>query len=56
MNLHRLRRVTPANVRRKLGDERRARKLAALTARVLTPPDPSAYKSFGRGSASELKL
>lgn len=51
MNLHRLRRVTPANVRRKLGDERRARKLAALTARVLTPPDPSAYKSFGRGSA-----
>jgi acetyltransferase-like isoleucine patch superfamily enzyme len=50
VNLHRLRRVTPANVRRRLGDERRARKLAALTARVLTPPDPSAYKSFGTGS------
>jgi len=51
VNLHRLRRATPTNVARKLGEERRARKMAATTARVLTPPDPSAYKSFGRGSA-----
>ena len=46
----RLRRITPANVRRKVDEELRARKLAATTARVLTPPAPSAYKSFGHGS------
>lgn len=46
----RLRRLTPAVVRRKLHEELRARKLAATTARVLTPPPPTAFKSFGRNS------
>jgi acetyltransferase-like isoleucine patch superfamily enzyme len=50
VNRARWRSLTPGNVRRKVADERRARKLASLTARVLTPPDPSAYKSFGPGS------
>ncbi|MGH9032968.1 MAG: acyltransferase [Acidimicrobiia bacterium] len=45
-----LRRFTPARLRARLADERRARRLAALTARTLTPPPPRAFASFGHAS------
>ncbi len=50
LSLSRLRGLTWAKVRNKVADERRARRLAALTARVLTPPPPSAFGSFGADS------
>ena len=51
MNRHRLRRAHAGERPREgSANERRARKLGCAAARVLTPPDPSAYKSFGRGS------
>jgi abequosyltransferase len=46
----RIRNVTWATVRRRLANERRSRRLAATTARVLQPPPPSAYGSFGERS------
>ena len=45
-----LRRFTPARLRARLADERRARKVAALTARTLMPPSAAAFASFGPGS------
>lgn len=48
--MSRLRRYTPARLRARWADERRARKLAALTARTLMPPPPAAFASFGEGS------
>jgi acetyltransferase-like isoleucine patch superfamily enzyme len=46
----RLRRFAPRRVRTRLADERRSRKIAALTARTLTPPPVRAFASFGHGS------
>lgn len=37
-------------IRARLADERRSRKVAALTARTLMPPPPGAFASFGAGS------
>lgn len=45
-----LRRFRPDRLRARLSDERRARKVAALTARTLMPPRPDAFASFGEGS------
>lgn len=39
-----------AAIRRRIETERRQRQLAAATARVLTPPPPSAYGAFGKNT------
>ncbi len=50
VTLRRLRGLTWAKVRNKAAEERRARRLAADSVRVLTPPPPSAFAAFGAGS------
>jgi len=47
LNLARLRRLSVATVRRKVAEERRTRRMAAQTAKVLTTPPPSAFGAFG---------
>ncbi|MGI8663297.1 MAG: acyltransferase [Acidimicrobiales bacterium] len=37
-------------IRRRVGEERRARRMAADTAHVLTPPPPSAFGAYGRNT------
>lgn len=51
--LHRLARDlprSPAEARLRFAEERRSRLLAHNTQRDLTPPSPSAYRSYGEGS------
>jgi acetyltransferase-like isoleucine patch superfamily enzyme len=50
VSVERLKGITWAKVRRKVDNELRARRLAANSARVLVPPPPSAFASFGEGS------
>lgn len=50
MRIPRPNRSTWTSARARLADERRARRLAAVSARVLTPPPPAAFGSFGAGS------
>lgn len=47
LTLSRLRRASPAAIRRKLSEERRLRRTAARASRALTPPPTSAFGSFG---------
>jgi carbonic anhydrase/acetyltransferase-like protein (isoleucine patch superfamily) len=50
MALRRIRAASLSSLRNRLSEERRTRMLAARAARNLTPPPPSRFGAFGRGS------